>query len=204
MKRWLLKLLALAVAAAWLLSGCASGYLLDNTVQSFSNLPTLPAQPSYRFDRLPSQQSPAQAQLEAWADPALHKAGLRRDDSTPRYAVQVTGRLDAVLSPWADPWRSGGWRGGWGMGFHHRGFGFGMGGPWGGLGESPWYHREVAVIVRELPGNRVVFESHASNDGPWLDNAAVFPAMFDAAMQGFPNPPAGPRQVNIQIGGTKP
>jgi hypothetical protein len=49
----------------------------------------------------------------------------------------------------------------------------------------------------------VVFESHASSDGPWLDNTGVFPAMFDAAMQGFPNPPAGPRQVAIQIGGAK-
>lgn len=201
MRRSLLRLLVCAAAAAWLLAGCASGYLLDNTVQSFSSLPALPAQARYRFDRLPSQQSPAQAQLEAWADPALYAAGLRRDDASPRYAVQVTGRMDAVLSPWDDPWRRWGPWGGWGVGIHHHGFGFGMGGPWGPLGDSPWYHREVGVIVRELPGNRVVFESHASNDGPWLDSAAVFPAMFTAALQGFPNPPAGPRRVNIQVGG---
>jgi hypothetical protein len=192
----LAKLLGALGAAALLLCGCAGGYLLDNTVQSFSSLPALPAQTGYRFDRLPSQQSPAQAQLEAWADPALHKAGLRRDDANARFTVQVSGTLIPTLSPWADPWR---WGGGWGMGFHHRGYGFGMGGPWGM--ESPWYHRDVAVIVRELPGNRVVFESHAVNDGPWLDNTAVFPAMFDAAMQGFPNPPPGPRRVDIQIGG---
>jgi len=192
----LAKLLAALGAAALLLCGCAGGYLLDNTVQSFSSLPALPAQTGYRFDRLPSQQSPAQAQLEAWADPALHKAGLRRDDANARFTVQVSGALIPTLSPWADPWR---WGGGWGLGFHHRGFGFGMGGPWGM--ESPWYHREVGVIVRELPGNGVVFESHAVNDGPWLDNTAVFPAMFDAAMQGFPNPPPGPRRVDIQVGG---
>lgn len=197
MKRSLLKLLLATLAAAFLLSGCASGYLLENDVQSFSSLPAMPAQASYRFDRLPSQQSPAQAQLEAWADPALHAAGLRRDDASPRYTVQVTGTLLPTLSPWADPWL---WGGGWGMGFRHHGFGFGMGGPWGPL-EQPWYHREVAVIVRELPANRVVFESHAVSDGPWTDNTAVFPAMFSAAMQGFPNPPAGPRRVDIQIGG---
>jgi hypothetical protein len=202
MKRSLLKLLGLAVSAAWLLAGCATSYLLDNTVQSFSNLPSLPAQAGYRFDRLPLQQSPGQAQLEAWADPALHAAGLRRDDANPHYAVQVTGRLDATVSPWDDPWRRGGW-GGWGIGMRHHGFGFGVGGPWGPMGDSPWYHREVAVIVRELPGNRVVFESHATNDGPWLDNVAVFPAMFSAAMQGFPNPPAGPRQVNVQVGAAR-
>jgi hypothetical protein len=200
MKRSWPTLLGVAVIAAWLLTGCATSYTLDSTVQSFSNLPALPAQASYRFDRLPSQQSPGQAQLEAWADPALHAAGLRRDDSNPHYAVQVTARMDATISPFDDPWRPGwgGW-GGWGMGFHHRG----MGGPWGPLGDSPWYHREVAVIVRELPGSRVVYESHAINDGPWLDNLAVFPAMFSAAMQGFPNPPAGPRQVNVQIGAAK-
>jgi hypothetical protein len=28
----------------------------------------------------------------------------------------------------------------------------------------------------------------------------VLPAMFDAAMQGFPTPPAGPRRVDIQVG----
>jgi hypothetical protein len=58
----------------------------------------------------------------------------------------------------------------------------------------------VSVVVRELPANRVVFETHASNDGPILDNRVVLPAMFDAAMQGFPNPPPGPRRVDIQLG----
>ena len=195
MKRSLPRLLGLCVAAL-LLAGCASTFLVDNNVQSFSSLTALPAQPTYRFDRLPSQQEPGQAQLEAMADAALHRAGLRRDDANPRYAVQVSGRLQPTLSPWADPWR---WGGGWGIGYHRRGLGLGFGGPWGGL-ESPWYHREVAVVVRELPSNRVVFESHASHDGPWLDNSTVFPAMFQAALQGFPNPPPGPRRVDVQVG----
>lgn len=195
MKRSLAGLLGLCVAAS-LLAGCASTFVVDSSVRSFSSLTALPAQPTYRFERLPSQQEPGQAQLEAMADAALHRAGLRRDDANPRYAVQVSGRLQPTLSPWADPWR---WGGGWGVGYHRRGLGLGFGGPWGGL-ESPWYHREVAVVVRELPSNRVVFESHASHDGPWLDNSAVFPAMFQAALQGFPNPPPGPRRVDIQVG----
>jgi hypothetical protein len=195
MNRSLSALLGLCFAVA-LLTGCASTYLVDTSVQSFSNLAALPPQPTYRFERLPSQQEPGQSQLEAMADPALHRAGLRRDDANPRYAVQVSGRLQPTLSPWSDPWR---WGGGWGIGYHRRGLGLGFGGPWGGL-ESPWYHREVAIVVRELPSNRVVFESHASNDGPWLDNNTVFPAMFQAAMQGFPNPPQGPRRVDIQVG----
>lgn len=191
----LLRFLGTAITIA-VLAGCASSYVLDNTVLSFSQLTAVPSAPTYRFERLPSQQSPAQAQVEAMADGALHRAGWRRDDANPRYSVQVSGQLQRVLSPWADPW------GGWGsFGIAHRGwgYGFGFGGPFPRM-ETPWYQRDVAVIIRELPSNRVVYETRASNAGPWMDSATVFPAMFDAAMQGFPTPPPGPRVVNIQIG----
>ena len=193
-------LVGILVLAAVTLSGCATGYLLDNNVQSFSSLPSLPPQPTYRFERLPSQQaSPGQTQLEALADPALFKAGLRRDDAMPHYSVQVNARVQQALSPWADPWdRWGGW-GGWGGGFAGRGIGIGFGGPFPRM-ERPWFVREVAVVVRELPSNRVVYETHAFNDGPWGNNATVLPAMFDAALQGFPVAPAGLRRVNIQLG----
>jgi hypothetical protein len=186
-RRWLL---GLPLIAAMLLSGCAGGYLLENNVQSFTSLTAMPASPTYRFERLPSQEIGA-IRLESYADAALQKAGLRRDDASARYTVQLGTRMAQVLSPWATGWD--GW--GWGFHRHHR---FGRPFPdW----ESPWYQREVSVIMRELPSNKVVFESHAVNDGPWLDNAAVFPAMFDAVMAGFPNPPAVPRVVNVQIGG---
>jgi len=195
MKRTGLHLLGLFfAAAAVLLSGCATPYTLDNNVQSFSSLPALPAQPTYRFERLPSQQAPDQAQLEAMADAALHKAGLRRDDAKPHYSVQVSARVQPILSPWASPWD--GW-GGFGFGARHRGFGYGFGSRL--YMESPWYHREVSIIVRELSSNRVVFESRAANEGPLSASATVLPAMFEAALQGFPNTPTGPRQVSIQI-----
>lgn len=188
-----------AATAVLVLAGCASTYKLDNQVQSFSHLPAMPAQPSYRFERSLSQQAdPAQQALEALADPALHRAGLRRDDSAPRYSVQVSARTERSVSPYADPWGPWGW-GGWGVGLGGRHFGLGIGGPWP-RGDSYWFHREVSVIVRELASNRVVYETRAVNDGPWLDNNAVLPAMFDAAMQGFPNPPPGPRRVDIQVG----
>ena len=187
---------ALLVLAAAALTGCATSYVLDNNVQSFSSLGALPAQPTYRFDRLPSQQAfQFQTQVEAMADPALFKAGLRRDDAIPQLGVQVTARVQRALSPWADPWDGWGGMHGWGR-WHGS---FGAGGPFPRM-EQPWYHREVGVIVRELPTNRVVYETHAVNDGPWSDNASVFPAMFDAAMQGFPNAPAGARQVNVKVG----
>lgn len=194
----------LAAAAAVALAGCATGYLLDNQVQSFSQLQALPAPATYRFERSLSQQAdPAQQALEALADPALHKAGLRRDDAQPRYAVQVSARTDRTLSPYADPWDRWGWGGfggGWGVGLSGRHFGLGFGGPFPRT-DSYWFHREVSVVVRDLATARVVYETHAINDGPWLDNRSVLPAMFDAAMHGFPNPPPGPRRVDIQVGG---
>ncbi|HEX7891001.1 MAG TPA: DUF4136 domain-containing protein [Ramlibacter sp.] len=192
------RLLFAAASVLALLSGCASTYLLDNQVQSFSQLQGVPAQTGYRFERSLSQQvDPAQQALEALADPALHKAGLRRDDAQPRYSVQVAARTERRLSPYGDPWDR--WGGGWGLGFGSRHWGLGFGGPWPRT-DSYWFHREVSVVVRELASNRVVYETHAVNDGPWLDNRSVLPAMFEAAMQGFPNPPAGPRRVDIQVG----
>ena len=193
-------LAATATATALLLlSGCASTYLLDNQVQSFSQLAALPAQPTFRFERSLSQQAdPAQQALEALADAALFRAGLRRDDSAPKFSVQVSARTEQVLSPYAAPYW-GGWGGGWsiGLGGSHGAIGFG--GPWP-RADSYWFRREVSVVVRELPTNRIVYETHAHNDGPVLDNRVVLPAMFDAAMQGFPNPPPGPRRVDIQLG----
>jgi Domain of unknown function (DUF4136) len=190
-----------ALLAAVALSGCATGFLLDNQVQTFTHLTALPAQPSYRFERLPSQQAadPIQSAVETMADPALHKAGLRRDDAAPRYSVQVAARTGRMLSPYADPYW-GGW-GGWGIGFGGRGVGIGIGGPLFPRMEQPWFHREVSVVVRELGTNRVVYETHARNDGPWLDDRTVLPVMFEAAMQGFPKPPEGPRRVDIHVGG---
>ncbi|WP_427914666.1 DUF4136 domain-containing protein [Ramlibacter sp. MMS24-I3-19] len=192
-----LRSIALAGLTALLLAGCASTYRLDNTVQTFSGLPSLPASPTYRFERLPSQLAvPGQeTQLEALADPALYKAGLRRDDASPRYSVQLSARITQVLSPWADPWMSPyglgpGWRHGWGPGW---------GAPY--PPEPPWYVREVGVIVRDVASNKVVYETRAHNDGPWLDHATALAAMFDAALQGFPNPPPGPRRVDIVVGG---
>lgn len=186
MKHDWMRRLALLLVCAGLLSGCATGYLLDNQVQAFSSLPALPPAATYRFERLPSQQQPAQAQLESLADPALHRAGLRRDDATPAYSVQVSARIRRVLSPWADPWDWGWWGGGFLAPFPRM--------------QQPWYVREVSLVVRELAGNRVVFESRAVNDGPWLHPHVVVPAMFDAALHGFPAAPAGVRRVDIPLG----
>lgn len=191
MKNFALKLLgSLAIAAS--VAGCATTFVVDSNVQAFSSLSALPANPTYRFERLPSQQAPGQAEFEALADSALHRAGLRRDDANARFTVQLTGRTLRVASPWGDPWDSV-----WGAGF-----GWGRRGHLGLMGrmESPWYHREAAVVVREAGTGKVMFESRAVHDGPWMDNTSVYPAMFEAALQGFPQPPSGPRRIEVPVG----
>lgn len=190
---------AALVATAALLSGCATGYLLENQVQTYSSLPALPAPATYRFERLPLQQGdPAQVQLELMAAPALQNAGFRRDDAAPRYSVQVGARTQRRLSPFADPWDAWGW--GWGGWGSRHGWGLGYGRTFGSY-ESPWFHREVSIVVRDLASQQVVYETHATNDGPWRDSGSVLPALFQAALQGFPTPPPGPRRVDIQVGG---
>lgn len=191
-----LPLLALAAA---LLAGCAS-YRMDNTVQAFSGLQVLPPDPTYRFERLPSQVGqPWQDQLEAMADPVLHRAGLRRDDAAPRYAALVNAGFQQSQSPWPEPGLTSVGVG-LGVGGHGGGVGVGFGGLFPGGMQQPWYQRQVTVLLRDIASGRVVFESHVNNSGPWLDPAAAVPAMLDAAMQGFPNPPPGVRRVDLNLG----
>jgi hypothetical protein len=198
------------LALAAVLSGCATSWTVDSNVTSYSRPPGATAPATYRFDRLPSQQAQeaSQLELEAMAAMAMAGVGLTRDDARPRYAAQINARVSVEMSPWADPWVYGPWGApGWGYygrpwpGPYYGARGF-YGGGWYGpayYASNPWYTREVSVVLRELPGNQVVFETRASNDGPYSSNGPVLAAMFRAAMQGYPNPPAGMRRVDVVI-----
>jgi len=74
MKRTSLALLLVA-AASVTLSGCATSWVVDSDVKSFSSLSTVPPGATYRFERLPSQQADTARQdsLEAMAAAALEK-----------------------------------------------------------------------------------------------------------------------------------
>ena len=85
-----------------------------------------------------------------------------------------------------------------GIGGTYPGVGVGIGFPIGGI-DSPWYRREVGLILREVASGRVVYETHAFHEGYWIDPARAWPAMFDAALQGFPRPPEGLRRVDVTI-----
>jgi len=206
MKRAFLALLLLAG-----LSGCATSWVVDSDVKSFSSLTAVAPGATYRFERLPSQQADAARQeaLEAMAAAALEKVGLRRDDAKPQYSAQIGARVTAGLSPWADPWLFDGPWGAYGYGYH--GYArrwYGAGGWYGGPGfippaANPWYEREVSIVLRDISSNRVVYETRARNDGPYNVSSTILPVMFQAALQGFPNPPQGERRVNIELSTAK-
>lgn len=182
-------------------SGCTTVRLVDSQVTSYApKLITSGA--SYQFERLPSQQADVamQGALETMTERALAKVGLRRQDGATDLLVQVhvsqrtesTG-LDRPGLAWQIGW-GGGWRPG-----HHGGFALGSRALFPGLDDRLNYWREVRLVLREQASQSVVYETRASHDGPWSDGAAIWPAMLDAALQGFPQPPAGERRVSIEI-----
>jgi hypothetical protein len=200
-----------ASVSTLLLSGCSTVRLIDSQVNAFGSAAALPATVRYQFERLPSQnaQPERQTQLETLAEAALAKVGFERVSPTPAvnttptastgslYLVQLQVRVQETTSAYppgyALPGRDYVVTG---SGRVVPAFGFGLG---FGFAGSPRYLRELSIVVRQVGSNAVVFESQASNENPWHDTDAILPAMLDAALQGFPSPPAGVRRVAIDI-----
>jgi predicted small secreted protein len=184
------------LAAAMLLSGCATVSTVESDVQSFSAAPT-PVQPGpFRFERLPSQDQDAgqAALLEGMAQKALEKAGFSRNDAAARFSVQIgAGTSEAVLA-YPDPFYG---RYAWSFGrprlWHGRPF-----------YTSPWPDRELYITrvrleIRDLGNGKVVYESTATNEESWFNANRVLPALFEAVMADFPTPPKGVRKVIIKL-----
>ncbi|WP_296491817.1 DUF4136 domain-containing protein [Rhodoferax sp.] len=184
------------VLLVFLVSGCASTRLIDSQVSSFTAQAIAPGA-SYQFERLPSQMADSanQAKLEKLAEQALAKVGLKRQNAA-KLSVQVSA-IQRQETYYTDSGLNIGWGLGWVWG---RGaLSVGSYGPlFPGLDARTSYWRQVSLIMRNAAGV-VVFESHASHDGIWSDSETVLAAMLDAALQGFPTPPAGVRRVNIEI-----
>jgi hypothetical protein len=209
---------AWACLAPLLLAGCAAGVRLDNEVRSFAawervgtpgevRLPA--AGDRYRFERRPSQRDPGQAQdqglLESLAQQALAQVGLFADhgpddgaETGPRWRVEVSAR--SVRMPQA-PWEQDPWPG---FGLVGRGqIVFGRGSllmaPMGMTMASPYYQREITLSIRDRQSQRVVYETQAAHDGPWANSPAMWSALFEAALEGFPIPRPGVRHVPLTV-----
>ena len=189
--RWIT--LPLLCAALWL-TGCASTRLVDSDVQSFSQLAGAPARATYSFERLPSQQAQGaqQSAVEEQARLALAKVGLRQDSAAPFYRVQAHARID--LQAYPDYWDGPGW--GWGGLGGGRGF-------YGGLSmrfpPPTLYRRAGGLISRGAAPGHGGDEAPAAHGRGGAANPPPFAAMFDAALNGFPTPPTGPRRIVLEI-----
>ena len=196
-----LALLCVGLALS-LLTGCAAMRVVDSDVVSVAAVPPgMNLQgATYRFERLPSQVNNPEAGLaEQQAQAAMTAVGLVRDDTHAQLSVLVGfSGTQYLADPWGRPIGPG-WTPqgsitiGTGVG-SHIGLGMGMRFP-----PPTHYRREVSLILRDLKSGQVVYETRASHDGPWSDSVPIFATLFQAAMAQFPNPPAGPRRVNIEL-----
>lgn len=197
---------AVATWAALHLGGCASVYRVDSQVDThaaWAPAPVPRAGDTYRIERLPSQTS-GNAAVDANAlgqllVPELARYGLAQAlgpaATNATWVVQVRRRETVKPhAPWvADPW-------GWsvGMGASRGNVGIGVNMPLWNMG-PPYYEREVEVQIRYHDSTRVAYESRARHDGPWQGTPALWSAMLEAALLGFPTPPDGPRAVNKDL-----
>jgi hypothetical protein len=63
----------------------------------------------------------------------------------------------------------------------------------------PYYQRRVSLLIRHAASGQLVYQTQAQHDGRWNSTPELWSAMLDAALRDFPNPPAGVRQVNIEV-----
>ncbi|WP_309680144.1 DUF4136 domain-containing protein [Polaromonas sp.] len=206
MKRALSAIFSVA-AMVLLMTGCSGMRLVDSDVTAFPRWNGAPPGPGtpYRFERLPSQQAPElqQDQVEAQARAALARVGLELQPSAARYSVQVQLSIQLLeRAPYQGGYSDGYGFGGAGvfLGGGSRGASLGLSFPFGRTGfMQPWYRRDLNILMRDLRTQQVVYETRALHDGVWSDTEAVLPAMLDAALRGFPQPPAGTRRINVEI-----
>jgi len=187
-----------------LLAGCAgSPRLVEGNVTSFSTLTALPTPPTYRFERLPSQQahSALWEPIEAQAQQALSKVGLRHAETDASLIIQI-GAARGPLSentrrnPWtthyslyyADPFYNP-----FGWGWSRWGMGWMMDRP------HPLHHRAVTLVMRDAVSKEVVYETSAVHEDIWTDDPAIYGALFAQALSDFPQPPSGPRILSTPL-----
>jgi len=192
----------MVVAAAGLLVACGSLNTLNAEVASYGSWPNDRKPGTFAFERLPSQQSRADAQqrLEDAAQPALKAAGFvaAAPGATPDVLVQVGARITRYeRSPWDDPlW----WRGGFGY-WRSRPFGgpYPPWGPYGYRGEPSRYDREVALLLRDRANGTPLYEARASSEGTTSGGDELLSAMFKAALADFPQSGSVPHTVNVVL-----
>ena len=208
---------ACLLAGLLLLGGCAGVIRLENDVRSYADwtpsasgavMRPVPGD-FYRLEHRPSQRqdpAPQQEAIDTIARDALARAGLRQAPEplpagmpSPRWTVELGARsIRLPYAPWDEP-RPWGFSLGIGVGHVGRHGSIGLGLPLFPAPAVPYYQREVSVVLRDASNGHVVYETSAAHDGPWADNPTIWAALYDAALQGFPQPPSGARRVVTEV-----
>jgi hypothetical protein len=217
------------VVCGLLLTGCASVMRVDSQVQAHAfwikngSTASPSGMNSYEFERLPSQHIPPTQDTGVPTQPVLEQllqevlAPVGWQVRTPLdqgqaqgqghlpqspWRVQVMGQQQTLpRAPWDDPperlWlrpraatskasptptaksalHFNGWL----------------------RGEMPYFIRHVSIVIRDPAQGRVVYETQATHEGRWPNSPALWRAMMEAALRGFPHPPAGVQQVDVDL-----
>ncbi len=205
---WTLPVLALCGLVLSVLGGCATTLRLDNDVRSFPAWGTqLPqAGDAYRFERLPSQDQNTieQTEIETLAEEVLQELGWVRPlptDPTPvRWTVQLQARAATLPhAPWENPPPFGFPQGWLSLELGNRSKSAGARAPLFMHLPTPYYQREITVVMRNAQNGVVVFETQAAHDGPWRHTATMWRSLLEAALKDFPQPPQGKRRVVLEV-----
>jgi hypothetical protein len=197
-------ILPLALAGAGLLGGCAAFNQVAVDVTSFGAWPAGRAPGRFAFDRLPSQQAPnalaGQQVVEDAAAGALTALGFQRVDRAD--AADVLVRVDGRWAQVVDPRFSVGVGIGVGRSYGRVGAGTGYRDPFGRWGWGPpvptGERREVHLLISDRRSQQVLYEAQAQISVHVAMESLIGP-MFEAALQGFPQLPAGERRVVISL-----
>lgn len=189
------------IALTLFLSACASGpRVIDAEVRTQAahspGADILDAM-RYRFDQTEGTVGSLSAsRVIALAAAALDRVGAVEDTRNPAVGVQVTAQ---VGNYWYDPLHDVS-NPQVSLGLSNYGYGLGVGFGWPMWNTpTPIYTAEVSLVMRDLSSGQIVYDTHASREGSWQDVELVLPALFAAALQGFPAPAQVRRQIQVPI-----
>lgn len=199
-----------AALSALTLAGCTAGPEIVVAHARAGAAPppeaTLLQAARYRFVAGPAAAGqPTTAQLEPLAQVALSTVGAVRDDTHPNVSVEVTATVNR--GEYDN-------RNGWGLppaywgADHYLGFGEDVSDGWigndghallGGSDLIPVWDSTVTLTMRDLATGRIIYRTSARHRGTLGDTNAVLGTLFEAALQGYPNPPHGLRRIVLPL-----
>lgn len=202
----------LSLAATAALVGCASGpATYQASVQSYASMAGIQLPTTYRIELLPSQIQHQQnfSVIANAAQQALQRVGLQ-PAANPAHAHLVV-QIDAisVANRSAPSYNAAPGVYGWGFGRPWAQGPWGPG-PWMGPGPDPllgWAmdptfpvtHRSVNVVMRNAKTQGIVYETSAQYNDMQMQDPQIWNMLFNAALNDFPNPPQGVRQVQATV-----